>query len=188
MELWIVLGVLALAVLFVVGLYNRMVALRQNRRNAFSDIDVQLKQRFDLIPALVETVKGYAAHETGLFEKVTAARAGVKNAATTEDRIAAENILGRAITGFYAVAENYPQLKADGSFQKLMAELSDIENKIAAARRFFNNATAEYNTAIEQFPANLLASRFGFKPEVFFEVDEAERAIMDKPPAVKFGT
>jgi LemA protein len=188
MEILVILGVIALAALVIIGIYNRLVALRQNRHNAFADIDVQLKQRLDLVPALVETVKGYAAHESKLFETVTAARAGVKNAGNTEERLAAENVLGTAMRGFYAVAENYPQLKADANFQKLMAELSDIENKIAAARRFFNNATAEYNTAIEQFPANLFAPRFGFKPELFYEVSDAERAIMDTPPAVKFGT
>ncbi len=180
--LLILAGIVVALGLLAVTLYNRMVALRQNRNNAFADIDVQLKQRFDLIPALVETVKGYAAHESKLFENVTAARAGVRSASTTEDRIAAENVLSRAMGGFYAVSENYPQLKADQNFQKLMSDLSDIENKIAAARRFFNNATAEYNTTIEQFPANLLAGRFGFKHEVFYEVDDAQRDVLDTPP------
>jgi LemA protein len=186
MEFWVILGVVVLALLWLVGVYNRLVALRQNRLQAFADIDVQLKQRFDLIPSLVETVKGYAAHESKLFESITAARAGVQNAGNMGERVQAENMLTRAIGGFTAVAENYPNLKADGSFQQLMGELSDIENKLAAARRFFNNATAELNTAIEQFPAVLFAANFGFKKEEFFELPEAARAEMDKPPAVKF--
>lgn len=188
MELLVLLGVIGAVVLFVIALYNRLVALRQNRGQAFSDIDVQLKQRLDLIPPLVETVKGYAAHEKGLLEQVTAARTGVQQAGTQEQRLAAETTLGRVMTGFYAVAENYPDLKADATFQKLMGELSDIENKIAAARRFFNNATSEYNTAVQQFPANLIASKFGFREEAFFEVDDSERAILEKPPEIKFGT
>ncbi len=188
MEWLIILGVLAALVLFIITIYNRLVALRQNRGQAFSDIDVQLKQRLDLVPPLVETVKGYAAHETNLFQQVTAARSGVQQAATPEQRLAAETIMGRAMAGFYAVAENYPALKADANFQKLMSELSDIENKIAAARRFFNNATSEYNTAVQQFPANVIAPKFGFREETFFEVDEAERQTLNKPPEVKFGT
>lgn len=188
MEWIVILGVVALIALLVIGLYNRLVALRQNRGQAFSDIDVQLKQRLDLVPPLLETVKGYAAHETNLFQQVTAARAGVQSAGTQEQRLAAETAMGRALAGFYAVAENYPALKADANFQKLMSELSDIENKIAAARRFFNNATSEYNTTVQQFPANLIAGWFGFHEEAFFEVDESERAVLNKPPEVKFGT
>lgn len=188
MEWLVILGIIGVIVLVAIGIYNRLVALRQNRGQAFSDIDVQLKQRLDLVPPLVETVKGYAAHETGLFEQVTKARAGVQSAGTQEQRLNAETVMGRAMAGFYAVAENYPDLKADQNFQRLMAELSDIENKIAAARRFFNNATSEYNTAVQQFPANLIAAKFGFREEAFFEVDESERAILNKPPEVKFGT
>jgi LemA protein len=188
MEWLIILGVVVAIVLFVIAIYNRLVALRQNRGQSFSDIDVQLKLRLDLVPPLVETVKGYAAHEKNLFEQVTAARAGVQQSGTQEQRLAAETTLGRAMAGFYAVAENYPDLKADVNFQQLMSELSDIENKIAAARRFFNNATSEYNTAVQQFPANVIASKFGFKEEAFFEVDDSERAILEKPPEIKFGT
>jgi LemA protein len=182
----IILIVIALAGFFIAMLYNRLVALRQTRRNAFSDIDVQLKQRYDLVPQLVETVKGYASHEKGVFENVTAARAQAGKAQGTEARAKAEGILGGALMGLLAVAENYPALKADQNFQKLMAELSDIENKIAAARRFFNNATAEYNTAIEQFPANLIAGPLGFKGEAFFELGEAEAAAVREAPKVKF--
>lgn len=186
MELWIVIGILAVLGFFVVALYNRLVALRQNRMNAFSDIDVQLKQRYDLVPSLVETVKGYAEHEKTVFENVTQARAGVSRASGTNDRLAAEGVLGGALVGLFAVAENYPALKADQNFQQLMGELSDIENKIAAARRFFNNATSEYNTAVQQFPSNLLAGPFGFKTENFYEDTAVERAVLEQAPAVKF--
>ena len=185
---WIVLAVVVVVALLMVMLYNRLVALRQTRNNAFSDIDVQLKQRYDLVPQLVETVKGYAAHEKQVFENVTNARAqvGAARGGNPESRMKAEGMFGGAIAGLRAVAENYPQLKADQNFQRLMDELSDIENKIAAARRFFNSATAEYNTATEQFPAVLIANSFGFKKEVFFELDEAEKAAVHKAPVVKF--
>lgn len=188
MEWLTIIGVIAAAGIVLISIYNRLVALRQNRNNAYADIDVQLKQRFDLIPNLVETVKGYAAHEKGVFEEVTKFRAQVKEAGTQEERLTAEKALGKAMINVLAVAENYPDLKADQNFQQLMAELSDIENKLAAARRFFNNATSEYNTAIQQFPANLIAGRFGFKTEEFYEVEESERDVMEKSPDVKFGT
>ena len=187
MELWVILAIIAAVLGLLVVLYNRLVALRQTRENAFSDIDVQLKQRFNLIPQLVETVKGYASHEKEVFENVTQARAGVGAAkAAGGERVAAENVLGGALMGLLAVAENYPDLKADQNFQKLMTELSDIENKIAAARRFFNNATSEYNTATQQFPAVIVANMFGFAEEEFFELDEAEAALVQKAPEVKF--
>lgn len=188
MEFWIVLGLIVLFTGYLVMLYNRLVALRQSRKNAFSDIDVQLKQRFNLVPQLVESVKGYAAHEKQVFENVTEARAGVgaAKASATGERVAAENVLGGALMGLLAVAENYPDLKADQNFQTLMRELSDIENKIAAARRFFNNATAEYNTSTEQFPSVLIAKNFGFGKEEFFELDEAQAAAVQKAPEVKF--
>jgi LemA protein len=187
MEILVVLGVVALIAIVVVGIYNRLVALRQNRDQSFADIDVQLKQRFDLVPQLIETVKGYASHEKGLFENVTQARTAVKGASGTGERVQAENMLTRALGGIYAVAENYPDLKANANFQQLMSELSDIENKLAAARRFFNNATAELNTAIQQFPAVVFAGMFGFHKEEFFEVPQDQRADLDKAPAVKFG-
>ena len=189
---WIVLGIIALLAIGLVVIYNRLVALRQTRKNAFSDVDVQLKQRFDLIPNLIETVKGYATHEQSVFENVTAARARVNGArhhgagAGTE-RIQAEGALGSALMNLFAVAENYPQLKADQNFQQLQAELSDIENKIAAARRFFNSATAEYNTAIQQFPANLIAGPFGFHDEIYFELGAEAESVRAAPPQVKFG-
>ena len=174
---------------FFIFLYNRLVALRQTRNNAFSDIDVQLKQRFNLIPNLVETVKGYAGHEKQLFESVTAARAQVgRTQGAGVERMAAETMLGGALGNLLAVAENYPQLKADANFRQLMSELSDIENKIAAARRFFNSATNELNTAVQQFPANLIAGMFGFKTEPFFEISPEEEAAVRKVPDVKFGS
>ncbi len=186
---WIVLGVIGAATLWMVGLYNRLVALRQTRKNAFSDVDVQLKQRFDLVPNLVDTVKGYAGHEKTVFENVTEARSRVgRTGGAAPERMQAEGMLGSALMGLFAVAENYPQLKADVNFQHLQAELSDIENKIAAARRFFNNATAEYNTAIQQFPANLIAAPFGFHDEIFFELGADETAAVRTAPQVKFGS
>jgi LemA protein len=186
-SLWIVLGVIAVLGVLMISIYNRLVALRQNRGQSFADIDVQLKQRFDLVPNLVETVKAYAAHEKTVLENVTAARAGVSASKGLDERIAAENNLSRAMMNLYAVSENYPDLKANANFQQLMSELSDIENKIAAARRFFNNATAELNTAVEQFPAVLFAAALGFKKEEFFELPEDSRATIEKAPDVKFG-
>ena len=184
----ILLGLILLAAIVAVMIYNRLVALRQNREQSFADIDVQLKQRFDLIPNLLETVKGYAGHEKEVMENVTEARAGVSKAEGVSERVAAENVLSRAMLSLFAVAENYPDLKADGTFQKLMDELSDIENKLAAARRFFNNATAELNTAVEQFPAVLFAAMMGFSKEEFFEVPEEDRETLEKAPEVKFGS
>ncbi|MFT7144749.1 MAG: LemA protein [Alphaproteobacteria bacterium] len=182
--LYIVLGVVAL--LFIV-LYNRIVALQQARKNAFSDIDVQLKQRYNLVPQLVDTVKGYAKHEKELLEKVTNARADAMNtkgfgAAKGE----AEGILGGAMMNLMAVAENYPDLKANSNFEQLQNELSDIENKLAATRRFFNNATSEYNAGIQQFPAVILARLFKFTEEEFFELDAAEADAVKKAPEIVF--
>jgi LemA protein len=167
-------------------LYNQLVSLRQRRRNAFSDIDVQLKMRHDLVPNLVETVKGYAGHEKGVLEKVTQARATAMQGGSLADRAKAESGLSAAMMNLMAVAENYPQLKANDNFQHLQSELSDIENKIAAARRFFNNATSEYNAAIQRFPAVLLAGLLGFKEEAFFELDGAEKAAAGTAPKVSF--
>lgn len=188
MEIWIILGVIAFIGVMIMFIYNRLVALRQTREQAFADIDVQLKQRYDLIPNLLETVKGYASHEKEVLENVTNARAGVKDAkgGGLGERIGAENALSQAMMNLFAVAENYPDLKADANYRQFMSELSDIENKIAAARRFFNNATSELNTAVEQFPAVLFANMFGFKKEEFFEIEDADRATLEKPPEVKF--
>lgn len=188
MEIWVILGLIAFIFVTVMFIYNRLVALRQTRKQAFADIDVQLKQRYDLIPNLVETVKGYASHEKETLENVTQARASVGRAQGGDlgDRIGAENMLSQAMMNLFAVAENYPELKADTNYRQLMNELSDIENKIAAARRFFNNATSELNTAVEQFPAVLFAGVFGFKKEEFFEIEDADRAKVEAAPEVKF--
>ncbi len=181
----ILLLALAAIVFFVIVLFNRLVALRQTTKNAFADIDVQLKLRYDLIPNLVETVKGYATHEKGVFEKVTEARATAMRATSVQEKGQAEAALSGALMNLLAVAENYPQLKANENFKQLQTELSDIENKIAAARRFFNNAVAEYNTAIQQFPAVLFAASFGFKEADMFTLGD-DRAAVDKAPKVAF--
>lgn len=190
MTLIIILIVIVVLAVLLIGIYNRLVALRQNCNQAFADVDVQLKQRHDLIPNLVETVKGYAAHEAGTLEAVIQARNAAVSAERTGDPKAmgaAEGILGQALGRLIALSEAYPDLKANTNFQQLQAELSDIENKLAAARRFFNNAVGEYNTAREQFPAVIFAGMFGFGPRDFFDVGEDNRAAMDAaPPQVKF--
>ncbi len=167
-----------------------MVALKQTRNNAFADIDVQLRLRYDLVPNLVETVKGYAAHESDVFKAVTEARANAMNARgkPVDERSAAEGAFSAALINLMAVAENYPELKASDNFKALQMELSDIENKIAAARRFFNNATNEYNTVIQQFPGNIIAGMFHFQQEGYFEIPEAQRSEMEQAPKVSFGS
>jgi LemA protein len=159
--------------------------MRQRVSQSFADIDVQLKQRHDLIPNLVETVKGYAAHERGTLEAVVQARNAAIAAPGIEQKVAAENALTGALRQLFALSEAYPNLKANENFQQLQAELTDIENKLAAARRFFNNAVQEYNTGIQQFPAALFASAFGFHPQQFFDLGET-RAQLDQAPSVKF--
>lgn len=182
---WIVLGVIVVLVLWVITIYNGLVTLRQRVSQAFADIDVQLKQRHDLIPNLVETVKGYAAHERGTLEAVVKARQTAMAAQGPAQQAAAENMLSGALRQLFALSEAYPDLKANQNFQQLQAELTDIENKLAAARRFFNNAVQEYNTGIQQFPAALFAGSLGFQPREFFDVGEA-RAQLDQAPSVKF--
>ncbi|HZZ36106.1 MAG TPA: LemA family protein [Caulobacteraceae bacterium] len=171
--------------LMLVGVYNRLVGLRQNTNEAFADIDVQLKQRQDLVPNLVETVKGYASHERGTFDEVTAARAAATSATSVEGKIAAENALTGALGRLMAVAEAYPELKANTNFLQLQSELSDIENKLAAARRFFNNAVGEYNAQTQTFPAVLFAAAMGFQGREFFDLG-TDRAAAATPPQVKF--
>ncbi len=185
---WIVVAVVVLIVLFAIGVYNRLVALRQAYRNAFADIDVQLKQRHDLVPNLVETVKGYAAHESGVLQKVTEARAAAMRAGSVQERSAAEGALTGALGQLFAVAESYPQLKANENFRQLQSELETLEDKIAAARRFFNNAVAEYNTAIQQFPAVLVAGPLGFHAADMFALDAGEKAAASQAPKVSFGS
>jgi LemA protein len=184
--IWVLIGV-ALLVLFGVFSFNRLVALRLAWQRAYADIDVQLKQRHDLIPNLVETVKGYAAHESGVFTQVTQARAAAMRATSVPEKSAAEGALSGALANLFAVAENYPQLKANENFRALQDELTDLENKIAAARRFLNNAVAEYNTAIQQLPGVLFAGMFGFQAAPMFELDTAEKAEVKEPPKVSFG-
>ena len=182
---WVVLGIAVVLVLWGISIYNGLVTLRQRVSQAFADIDVQLKQRHDLIPNLVETVKGYATHERGTLEEVVKARNVAMAAQGPAQQAAAENMLSGALRQLFALSESYPDLKASANFQQLQAELSDIENKLAAARRFFNNAVQEYNTGIEQFPAALLAGPFGFRPREFFDVAEA-RPQLEQAPGVKF--
>ncbi len=182
---WIVLGVIVVFVLWIIMIYNQLVAMRQRVGQAFADVDVQLKQRHDLIPNLVETVKGYAAHERGTLEEVVKLRNAAMNAQGPAQQAAAENMLTGALGKLFALAEAYPDLKANQNFQQLQTELSDIENKIAAARRFFNNSVQEYNTGIQQFPAALFAATLGFTERAFFDVGE-ERAVLEKTPQVKF--
>jgi LemA protein len=184
---WIVLGVIVVIVLWVISIYNGLVSMRQRVSQAFADIDVQLRQRHDLIPNLVETVKGYAAHERGTLEAVIQARnAAVAASGRGPDAQAgAENMLSGALRQLFALSENYPDLKANANFQQLQAELTDIENKIAAARRFFNNSVSEYNTGIQQFPAALFAAMFGFAPRTFFDLGDDRKAV-ETAPQVKF--
>ncbi|VXC53938.1 LemA family protein [Oceanicaulis alexandrii] len=186
MELLITFGVIVLIGLFVMTIYNRLVALRQTTRQAWGDIDVQLKQRHDLVPNLVETVKGYASHEKETLESVVKARQQAVDASSVKDLAAAENVLSGALRQLFALSESYPDLKANENFLSLQNELADLENKIAAARRFFNNAVSEYNTAREQFPAVILANSFGFNEADFFEVAANERAAVNAGPSVKF--
>ncbi len=182
----IVSAVVLLLILIGAGIYNRIVRLRNNRENAFADIDVQLKQRHDLIPQLVATVKGYAAHEKETLDRVIQARNGAVSARTIDDKIAAENALTSALAGLKVTLEAYPDLKANTNFLQLQGEIADVENKLAAVRRYFNSATREYNNAIETFPANVLAGMFGFRREPMFEVAAGERASLDKAPEIKF--
>ena len=182
----IVLVVVVLLIVWVIGIYNNLVGLRNNRENAFANIDVQLKQRYDLIPQLVATVKGYAAHEKEVFERVTEARTAAMNATSINDKIAAEKELSNAMVNLKAVAEAYPDLKANQNFMQLQTEISDIENKLAAVRRFFNSATKELNNGVQKFPAVLIANMFGFHKEPLFDVGETERVNMDKAPEIQF--
>jgi LemA protein len=186
MPVLIIVGILVLIVIWVVSLYNGLVRLRNKRQNAFADIDVQLRQRHDLVPQLVETVKGYAGHEKELFIKVTEARSAAMAATTIDGKIAAEQQLTSALQGLKVQVEAYPELKANQNFLQLQEELSDIENKLAASRRFFNGATTEYNNAVESFPGNLIARNFGFQREVFFDLGTEDRKRMEEPPKIQF--
>ena len=182
----IVVGIIVLIAIWVMSLYNNLVKLRNRRQNAFADIDVQLRQRHDLVPQLVETVKGYATHEKDLLVRITEARTAAMAATSIDDKIKAEQQLTSALQGLKVQVEAYPDLKANQNFLQLQEELSDIENKLAASRRFFNGATTEYNNAVESFPGNLIARNFGFQREVFFDLGEDNRRQMEQPPKIQF--
>ena len=186
MPLLIVVGILFLIVIWLVSLYNGLVRLRNRRQNAFADIDVQLRQRHDLVPQLVETVKGYAGHEKEVFIKITEARSAAMNATTIDGKIVAEQQLTSALAGLKVQVEAYPDLKANQNFLQLQEELSDIENKLAASRRFFNAATTEYNNSVESFPGNLIAKNFGFQREIMFDLGTDSRKQMEEPPKIQF--
>ena len=182
----IIIAVVVLLVFWLIGLYNSLVRLRNNRKQAFANIDVQLKQRHDLVPQLVATVKGYSEHEKGVLEKVTEARTRAMGAQSINDKIEAENALSGALAGLKVAVEAYPDLKASQNFLQLQGELADIENKLAAVRRFFNSATNELNNAVQVFPSNIVAGMFGFHTEPLFEVAAEERAAVEKAPEIKF--
>ncbi len=184
--LLLLLGVIAVLAVIVIAIYNRIVALSQRTDQAFADVDVQLRQRHDLIPNLVETVKGYASHEKETLDAVISARNAAAAAHGPAAQGAAEGVLGAALGRLFALAEAYPDLKANTNFLELQRELSDVENKIAAARRFFNNAVQEYNTSIKQVPGNFVAPLGGFAEKDYFEIPEAARAAMETAPEVKF--
>lgn len=179
----IILIIVAVMVLWIIGTFNRLITLRNRLKEAWADIEVQLKRRYDLIPNLVETVKGYAAHERELFEKVTEARAKAIGAKTIKEKGEAENILSGTLKSLFAVAENYPQLRASENFLELQRELTDTEDKIQAARRFYNGNARDINIKIESFPANIVAGLFHFRSAEFFEIEEAAER---EPVKVKF--
>ena len=180
-----ILAIIVVIVLWAIWAYNRFVTLTNRVKEAWSDIDVQLKRRYDLIPNLVETVKGYAAHEAGTLEKVTEMRTRAMNATTPKDKEDAENMLSGALKTLFAVSENYPNLKANENFVELQQELSDTENKIQAARRFYNSTVQDLNTALQTFPGNLIGSTFGFKQSEYFQLDQADTAARE-PVKVSF--
>lgn len=183
---WIILIVVVIIVIFIaatiIHLYNNLVDLRNRVKNSYSQIEVQLKRRNDLIPNLVETVKGYAGHEKEVFENVTQARSNVMNATNIEEASTANNQLTGALKTLFAVAENYPELKANSNFQQLQSELTETEDKISYSRQFYNDVVLKYNNACQQFPSNIFAKMFGFKEAEFFEAPESETAV----PEVKF--
>ena len=184
--LFISLGILAILILWTISKYNLLVKLRNNRENAFADIDVQLKQRHDLIPQLVSTVKGYASHEKETLDMVVTARSAAINARSIDEKIVAENALTSALAGLKVTVEAYPDLKANTNFLQLQEEVSDIENKLAAVRRFFNSATKELNTAVEMFPSNIVAGMFGFRREMMFDLGTSERKNLEQAPQINF--
>lgn len=179
----IILGVIVIIILWIIGIYNKLIKLRNLGQNAWADVDVQLKRRYDLIPNLVNTVKGYATHEREVFENVTKARSMAQSAKTPREKGEAENFLTQALRQLFAVVENYPDLKANQNFLELQKTLSDIENDIQNARRYYNAVVRDYNISIQVFPNNIIAGMFNFRPMEFFELrDENQR----EAPQVKF--
>ncbi|MDQ4005286.1 MAG: LemA family protein [Actinomycetota bacterium] len=185
--LWIVLGIVALVLLFGIVAYNRFVSQRQQIRDAFANIDTELKRRYDLIPNLVESVRGYASHEKETFERVTAARTAAQAAQGPAQQAQAENALTAALRGLFAVAEAYPQLRAAENFQALQGELANTEDRIQVSRRFYNANVREYNERVQSFPSNVIASMFRFREEEYFEIEEGDRATLEEAPRVDFG-
>lgn len=184
--LWVIVivAVVVLLLLIAVWMYNKLVRLRNRTENAWAQVDVQLRKRYDLVPNLVETVKGYATHERETFEEVTRARTAAQQASTVQDQAAAENMLTAAIGRLFAVAEAYPELRASDNFRELQTELSDIEQNIAVSRQVYNDTVLTYDTAIESVPTNIFANMFNFSPKQYFEIEEAARAA----PRVSFST
>jgi LemA protein len=170
---WVIVGIIIVGGIVLIGMYNSLVQLRVRADAAWSDIDIQLKRRHDLIPNIVETVKGYAAHEKGTFENIARYRSAAISANTPEEKAAAEGQLTQAMRGLYAVAENYPQLQADQNFLSLQSTLTDIENNIQNARRYYNAVVRDFNTRVQSFPTNILAGMFGFSTRQFFEMENA---------------
>jgi len=183
---YVILILVVIFIFWMISMYNRLVRLRNGRENAFADIDVQLRMRHDLIPQLVESVRGYMKHESTVLSDVTNARANAMKATSIDDRIQAEQQLSTALRGLQVAVEAYPDLKASNNFMQLQEEISDVENKLAAARRFFNSATKELNVAVEVFPSNIVASMFGFKKEMMFDLGAEGRKSMEEPPEIKF--
>lgn len=186
MPVIIVVGILLLMALWSINVFNTLVRLRNNRQNAFADIDVQLRKRHDLVFQLVQTIKGYASHERELLQRVTEARSNAISARTIDDKIIAEQRLSSALQGLRIQAEAYPVLKANKNFLQLQAEIADIENGLVGFRRFFNSATTEYNNAVESFPGNMIARNFGFEREILFDLGKETRRQMEEVPQIQF--
>ena len=181
--IWIILGIIAALIIWIVSVYNSLIRAKNKVRNQFAQIDTQLQRRFDLIPNLVETVKGYATHEKEVFEQVAAARSGYMNATTAGDKIDADNMLTGTLKTLFAVAENYPELKANTNFLQLQDELKGTEDKVAFSRQFYNDTVQKYNDKLLVFPNNIIANMFGFKEEAFFKIESEEAK---KAPKVQF--
>lgn len=182
MTTYIIIGVVALLIIYIIATYNKLVVVRNRVRDAWAQIDVQLKRRFDLIPNLVETVKGYATHERETLESVTAARTRYMSSATPEQQMESNNMLSQALTHLFAVAEQYPDLKANQNFMNLQQELSNTEDKISYARQFYNDTVLKFNNKVEMFPSNIIAGMFGFKLAAFFRAEEQAY----QAPQIKF--